>query len=146
MAASQSQDVIGVDINPHSIESAQTNAKANNVEKRIIFKVSDGFEKVEGKFDLIIIDPPFRWFVPRDIYEIGTTDENYHFLNDFFLNVGKYLADNGRILLCFGSSGDIEYLRMLITKSRFKMKIIAQRDLVKENMSISYFTYKLTNK
>lgn len=146
LAASKSQNVIGVDINPNSIECAKINARANNVADRILFKESDRFEAVEGKFDLIIIDPPFRWFAPRDIYEVGTTDENYRFLNDFFSNVNHYLANNGRILVCFGSSGDIEYLNGLIVKSGFKKEIIARRDLLKEGISVSYYTFKLTRK
>lgn len=146
LAASKSQNIIAVDINPNSIESAKINAKTNNVADRIIFKESDGFDSVEGKFDLIIIDPPFRWFAPRDIYEVGSTDENYRFLTGFFSRVNNYLTDNGRILLCFGSSGDIGYLNNLIAESGFKKEIMAQRDLLKEGINVSYYTFKLTRK
>lgn len=146
LAASKSKDVLGVDINPNSIECARLNAQTNNVADRIIFQQSDGFKAVDGKFDLIVIDPPFRWFAPRDIYEVGTTDENYNFLNGFFSDVRNYLLDDGRILLCFGSSGDIDYLNKLIDVSGFKKEIIAKRDLLKEGINVSYYTYRLTRK
>jgi hypothetical protein len=35
------------------------------------------FEAVDGRFDLVIFDPPFRWFAPRDPLEAASTDENY---------------------------------------------------------------------
>lgn len=143
LAASQSTDVVAVDINPISIEAAQLNAEANGVNSRIHFEVSDVFEKVEGKFDLIIFDPPFRWFTPRDVYEIATTDENYQSLTKFFNLVDQYLNEGGRILLCFGSSGDIEYLNELIERSGFSKEVIAKRDLEKEGIMVRYFTFLL---
>jgi release factor glutamine methyltransferase len=108
LAASKSNEVVAVDINPEAVKVAQQNAKVNAVEQKIVFRMSDVFSKVEGKFDLIIFDPPFRWLKPRDEYEISTTDENYKTLRTFFTEVADHLSSNGRILICFGSSGDID--------------------------------------
>ncbi|OGL31043.1 methylase [Candidatus Saccharibacteria bacterium RIFCSPHIGHO2_02_FULL_47_12] len=144
LAASKSKDVVAVDINPHSIEAAKKNARTNHVDSRIDFAESDVFESVEGKFDLIIFDPPFRWFKPRSVSESSTTDENYQALTRFFANVHEYLKPGGRILLCFGSSGDIGYLDQLIGKSGLHKETIAQRDLAKDDIAVSYFTFRLT--
>ena len=38
---------------------------------------------VDGRFDLIVFDPPFRWFAPRDLRERATADENYASLTTF---------------------------------------------------------------
>jgi 16S rRNA G1207 methylase RsmC len=35
------------------------------------FYVSDVFDNVPRKFDLIVIDPPFRWFKARDQLELS---------------------------------------------------------------------------
>ena len=144
LAASKTDTVIAVDINPEAIKNAEQNAKENGVASKITFAVSDVFSNVRGTFDLIIFDPPFRWFAPRDIYELGTTDEGYKSLTTFFQEVDKHLIPKGRILLCFGSSGDIGYLYKLIEDHGFQKKVIAQRDLVKEGITINYYTFLLT--
>ncbi len=76
LAASKTDKVVAVDINPEAVKAAEENARANGKEK-IEFRISDVFSGIKESFDLIIFDPPFRWFAPRDIYEIGTTDEGY---------------------------------------------------------------------
>ena len=60
LAASKSSHVLAVDINPYCIETGQRNAARNGVASRIEFRESDLFSNVDGKFDLIIFDPPFR--------------------------------------------------------------------------------------
>ena len=66
-AASKSTNVTAVDVNPSTVECARANAELNNLSSRITVKESDLFENVEGQYNLIIFDPPFRWFEPRDV-------------------------------------------------------------------------------
>ena len=108
LAASHASDVVAVDINPDAVRCARHNAELNGVAGRVKTFESDVFERVEGKFDLIIFDPSFRWFAPRDMYERSTTDEGY-------------------ILVFFGTSGDIDYLMHLIQAAGF-----ARRELRNE--------------
>jgi release factor glutamine methyltransferase len=57
------------------------------------------FSNVDGAFDLIIFDPPFRWFAPRDLLEAATTDENYQALTRFFRQARQHLTHRGRMLI-----------------------------------------------
>lgn len=141
LAATKSKDVTAIDVNPEAVRTAKENAKANSVDQRINFKVSDVFTGVDGKFDLIIFDPPFRWFKPRDVYEVSTTDEGYKALTRFFEEVENYLAEDGRMLICFGSSGDIDYLYKLIHEHGYKKEVVAHRDLEKEGIKVDYYTF-----
>jgi release factor glutamine methyltransferase len=77
-------EVVAVDINPHALAAAQDNAARNGVADRIEVSHSDVYSNVDGAFDLIIFDPPFRWFAPRDLLEAATTDENYRAMTRFF--------------------------------------------------------------
>jgi release factor glutamine methyltransferase len=145
LAASRSSDVVAVDVNPFAVECARENAGLNGVSARIEVLESDLFQAVEGTFDLIVIDPPFRWFAPRDLRERGTTDENYATLTAFFREVRTYLNDDGRILVFFGTSGDSEYLHKLIGEAGFEAEKLAGRSFVKDGLEVEYYTYRLVS-
>ena len=122
LAASKSSHVVATDINPFAIKSARKNAELNGVGSKIVFKKSDVFKNVNGKFDLIIFNPPFRWFKPRDILEASVADENFRAMTSFFRNVKSHMTDEGRILLIYGDTGDMRYLKFLIKKSSLKVR------------------------
>lgn len=50
-------DVLGTDISHDAVELAKTNAEANQLS--VSFYASDWFKNVEGKFDLIVSNPPY---------------------------------------------------------------------------------------
>lgn len=144
LAASVSTDVVGVDINPRAVDGAIHNAVLNGVSDRTSFHQSDIFSAVESTFDLVIFDPPFRWFRPRDLLETTITDENYSALTRFMNEVRSHLNAGGRILLFFGTSGDIQYLYGLIGRAGFKKEVVASHELTKDGVSVTYYTFRLT--
>jgi len=83
LAASQGAQVIAVDVNPHALEATWANADRNGIGDRIEIRRSDVFSTVDEVFDLIIFDPPFRWFTPRDLLEAATADKDYRVLTTF---------------------------------------------------------------
>ena len=143
LAAQTSTDVVGVDINPESVRCASSNAALNNLDDRTTFHEGDVFEPISGKFDLIIFDPPFRWFKARNILELAFADENYQTLTHFMSEVRRHLSPNGRILLFFGTSGDLDYLHRLIDGNGFERATVESRDLDKDGTSVTYVTYRL---
>ena len=144
LAASKSTHVVAVDVNPFAVRCARENAERNGVSDRIDVRESDVFGRVDGRFDLIVFDPPFRWFTPRDLRERATADENYTSLTAFFRDVGDHLTDHGRVLVFFGTSGDLAYLQHLIREARFHAETVASRELTRDSQTVSYFAYKLT--
>jgi release factor glutamine methyltransferase len=144
LAASKATEVVAVDINPHAVAAARRNAERNGVADYIQVRQSDVFRDVDGEFDLIVFDPPFRWFAARDVLEIATTDENYRTLTRFFRSVRQHLTDRGRILIFFGTSGDLTYLRRLFKEEGFRAEVLAQQNLVKDGWRVDYFTFRLT--
>ena len=51
--------MVATDISEAALLVAQKNAKNFDVEDKIDFLKSDWFEAIEGKFDLIISNPPY---------------------------------------------------------------------------------------
>ncbi len=143
LAASKSSDVVGVDINPHAVTSATANAERNGVADRTKFFVSDVFDSVEESFDLIVFDPPFRWFRPRDLLEASIADENYRALTRFFEQVAEYMEPLAQLLLSFGTTGDIRYLSDLIEGAGMDSDTLAARELEKDGLTVTYSVYRL---
>ncbi|MFI5421387.1 MAG: HemK2/MTQ2 family protein methyltransferase [Nitrososphaerales archaeon] len=144
LAASKASSVIAVDINPYAVKCARNNAKLNGVSSRIKVFESDLFRNVKGRFDLIIFDPPFRWFKPRDIRERATADENFRTMRAFFKNVKKYLNTDGRVLTCYGTNGDMGHFQYLLDKNDFKVKTLNEKSLIRYGRKWMYYSYQLT--
>ena len=142
LAASQSRDVLAVDVNPVAVETARRNAERNGVGDRIEVRRSDVFSAVDGRFDLIVFDPPFRWFAPRDAVEAATTDADYRAMTEFFREADEHLTDRGRMLIFFGTSGDLAYLRELA--AGFGSEVVAEQSLANDGWQVDYFTFRLT--
>ncbi len=140
LAASRAAAVLAVDISPSAVAAARANAAANGVSIEV--RESDVFSTVDGEFDLIVFDPPFRWFAPRSVLEAATTDEDYGALTRFFAEVDGHLAPGGRILLFFGTSGDIAYVREL--SARFDTEVLATERLTRDGWDVDYFTFRLS--
>lgn len=105
--AKRANNGIGVDINDKAIENSEQNAKAQNVSNVDFFK-SDVFEKVEGKFDVVVCNPPYTKHEVRDNIDRMFWDPEDEMKRKFFREVGKYLKLNGRIYFGWADFADID--------------------------------------
>jgi release factor glutamine methyltransferase len=142
-AATKASEVVAVDISPSAVACARENASRNGLNQKIDVRESDLFSSVSGQFDLILFDPPFRWFRPRDMRERSMADENYATLTAFFEQVIRFLSPGGRILLSFGTTGDIDYLRHLMATSEMGSEELRRVEFVKDELPVAYFVYQL---
>ncbi|TNC21668.1 class I SAM-dependent methyltransferase [Amycolatopsis alkalitolerans] len=138
LAASKSHEVVAVDISPHALEAARDNAARNGVGDRVTVLHSDVFSAVEGRFDLIVFDPPFRWFAPRDLFEAAITDEDYRALRAFFAGARAHLTPRGRMLVFFGTSGDLPYLKKLAAEAGFTSEVLGRQELTRDGWQVEY--------
>lgn len=143
LAAANGAQVLAVDVNPRSLEAARANVERNGVSGLVEVRHSDVFSEVEGRFDLIIFDPPFRWSQPRDWIEVAMADEGYQALTRFFRQARNHLRATSRMLIFFGTSGDLAYLEGLMAEARFTWDAIAHDDLMREGWTVDYFTFRV---
>lgn len=144
LAASRGASVLAVDINPEAVSAARRNAGRNGLADRVEVRLSDVFSAVDGTYDLIVFDPPFRWFAPRDLLEMASTDENYGAMTRFFHEARRHLTAVGRMLIFFGTSGDLGYLRRLIDEAGFSSAVVAELHLERDGHRVHYLTLRLT--
>jgi release factor glutamine methyltransferase len=142
LAARTAREIVAVDVNPDAVRAAWHNAELNGV--TIDVRESDVFEHVDSAFDLIVFDPPFAWFPPREMPERATTGEDYRALTAFFEQVGEYMAPGARILLFFGTSGDVEYVRHLIDAAGLTREELRSLTGDEDGEPVTYWTCRLT--
>ena len=103
-ALKHTKDVLAVDVDEYSVIYARSEG-VNAIQ-------SDLFQNVNGRFDLIIFNPPY---LPKEIKEnkevarlVSGGKEGKELIEEFFSKVRAYLNENGRILIVFSSlSGDV---------------------------------------
>lgn len=144
LAAATAHEVVAVDVNPHAVAAARANAARNGVASRVTVLEGDLFAPVSGCFDLILFDPPFRWFRARDWLEAGMTDQGYRTLTSFFREARDYLTDDGRMLISFGTSGDLAYLLRQAVAARFAVETLTLSTLRRQDQDVTYLVMRMT--
>jgi predicted RNA methylase len=91
--ANLSEKLTGVDINPRAVDFTKVSAQLNGLGDRFTVLESDLFEKLEGKYDVIIANP---WFI--DI-EKGGLEE----IPDITKAIDTFMEDGGLFTMYFSS-------------------------------------------
>lgn len=73
-------------------------------------------------------------------------DENYSTLRAFFRKLDDFLSDDGRVLVSFGSTGDLDYLHLLIDASELHRDEVRRVEGEKDGLPVAYVAYRLTRK
>jgi len=106
-ASSGASQVLGVDVNPAAVELARKNTSENNI-KNIEFRISDLFENVSEKFDVIAFNPPYL-----PVSEGGELarawsggEKGVEVIERFLGEVSSHLSEGGRFLILLSSLND----------------------------------------
>lgn len=98
---------IAIDINQNAIDNTHKNLQYAKVSNVKVVK-SNVFEKVTGKFDLIVCNPPYNEHESKDDIEKMFWDHRNTMKLTFFNHVRKYLNKNGRIVFGWADLSDLE--------------------------------------
>lgn len=72
------------------------------------------------------------------------TDAGYATLRAFFEEAAGHLTPRGRMLLSFGTTGDIDYLHHLIAAHGYQSLELRRVEGEKDGLPVAYFAYRLT--
>jgi len=132
--------VTGVDINPDAVKASKENALKNNV--KASFFQSDLFSNVDGKFDVIIFNPPY---LPTKNDEKIKGKLNHAFdggadgrivLTRFLNEFEKYLNPGGKLLLIQSSLNDYDQTLDRLHELGFTTEIVEKNDFFFEKLHL----------
>ena len=143
LAARCGASVVAVDISPVAVECARNNARLNNLQNKVDVRQSNLFASIgsDEKFSLILFNPPFMNGQPSSLLEVAMYDQGYATLTQFFAEFSNYLVDKGRVLIVFSESGDVAYLKKLMTNSGFDWSLVDSN--IPEDNQLAVLVYEL---
>ena len=94
--APKAGELLAVDINPSAVKNTEENCRLSGL-SNVVVKQSDMFSGVDGKFDLILANPPYIEAEFENNARQFATSVRY--LPALFAQVGEHLADDGRLLI-----------------------------------------------
>lgn len=129
---SGAKSVTAVDINKSALESIK--------EEKIKKIRSSLFQKVKGRFDIILCNPPY---LPDDNQEdkeskLATTggEDGDEFILKFLDNVKKHMEKDGVILLLVSSLTPMDKIIKKLEKERLTSKVIARKKIFFEELDV----------
>ena len=94
--APKASELLAVDISLSAVKNTAENCRRNGL-TNVQVKQSDMFSGVDGKFDLILANPPYlEADFPDEEKQFATS---MRYLPTLFAQVGDHLTDNGRLLI-----------------------------------------------
>ncbi len=136
IAAKKAKSVLAVDKNPKAVAYCKKKYKMHNV----IFRQSDLFSHVHGKYDTIIFNPPYLpydWREPKSS-QLATTGgkHGYELLVRFINESPAYLESTGRILIVFSSLTNKQKIDECILCNMLEKKVVAAKKIPFEELYV----------
>lgn len=131
--------ITATDISAAALKTAQKNAAALKPNHSIVFREGDLFESVDGRFDLIVSNPPYigaeeykslpagvKNFEPEEALRAGQT--GLEFYEKLIYQAHGYLAENGWLLLEIGARQEQEVRAIFEAHKDFYERIDVRED------------------
>ena len=135
LMARKARFVLGVDINPLAVELARENARLNGI-RNVEFRLSDLFERVDGKFDVITFNAPYLPGEPEEPIDLalvgGKTGREV--LDRFIKEVPDYLKPGGTVQIVQSSITGIEETLKRLEKVGLTARVAAKRHVFFEDI------------
>ncbi|WP_461862750.1 HemK2/MTQ2 family protein methyltransferase [Thermococcus sp.] len=135
LMARKAEFVVGADINPIAVELARENARLNGIEN-VEFLVSDLFENIDGKFDLITFNAPYLPGEPEEPIDMALLggQSGREVLNRFLEEVGDYLKPRGRLQIVQSSITGVHETLKKLENMGFKAEVTAKKHMFFEDI------------
>ena len=143
LAAKKAKKVVAIDVSPHAVSCAQTNAKLNGVADKLDIRLGNLFEPVEGneKFNVIVFNAPY---LPSERSEQKTWIERSwaggpsgrELVDQFISQAPCYLTEKGKIVLVQSTLSNVDETVQKLEEEGLKTMIIAKKKVAFETIVV----------
>ena len=108
--------VLGSDISAEALEIATTNMDRHGLQERMTLVVSDGFENIQQKFDLILCNPPYvnsqsmatlpKEYVSEPALALDGGPDGMRFITRLLHEAPNYMQEDAVLVLEIGNERD----------------------------------------
>ncbi|WP_457752221.1 HemK2/MTQ2 family protein methyltransferase [Thermococcus sp.] len=135
LMARKAHFVLGVDVNPIAVKLARRNAELNGI-TNVEFRLSDLFEKVSEKFDVVTFNAPYLPGEPEEPIDLALVGggNGRKVIDRFIEDVGDYLKPGGAVQIVQSSITGIERTLELLRKNGLKPQITAKKHIFFEDI------------
>ncbi len=135
MMARKARYVLGVDINPLAVGLARENARLNGI-KNVEFHLSDLFENVSGKFDVITFNAPYLPGEPEEPIDLALVggETGREVLDRFIREVPDYLKPGGTVQIVQSSITGVDETLKRLERAGLAAEVAAKRHVFFEDI------------
>ena len=123
--------ILAVDINPDAVEFAEKSRKKQKIDN-VEFKISNLFENITEKFDLIFFNPPY--LPGNDDLSCDGGEKGQELIEKFLFDIKSYLNEGGIGVILLSSFNEISKL-----EKRFNLVKLGELELFFETL----YCYKI---
>jgi len=138
--------VVGSDIDPKSI-SYCTNRIKNKLSSTIqshvklfVGNMFDSLREYTHRFDLIFFNPPYLISDTIQFVDLDGLSDGRYVIDKFLNSFDKFLKDDGSVLILHADYNNIEKTKEILSKMKYKSKIVVQKHLFFETLYVIHAT------
>ncbi len=135
LMARKAKSVLGVDINPIAVKLARENARLNGM-GNVEFRLSDLFNNINRKFNLITFNAPYLPGEPEELIDAALVGgkRGREVLDRFITQAKQYLKSGGRIQIVQSSITGVEETLQKLGNLGFRAKVVARKHMFFEDI------------
>ncbi|MFT4927098.1 MAG: release factor glutamine methyltransferase [Phenylobacterium sp.] len=135
VAAQQGATVVSADLNQLAVDNTRANARANKLDIEVI--KSDIFDQISGKFDIIIVNPPYY---PREAQSdqqlAWYCGDNFQYFRRFFAGLTSHITPQSQVLMVLSEGCALDKISAIAASHQFTMRCVDQRKMLLETNMI----------
>jgi len=136
-AARRGSMVTASDLSTKAVGNTKTNAALNNTVIETVF--SDLFTALTGKFDIIVVNPPYYAKpVTRESELAWHSGEDHLYFKKFFGQLGAHIHDQSQVIMVLTKGCDMHRIFEIARQTGFEMDLLRERNVFFDEKDFLY--------